>query len=315
MAHNHAPFVKEALYSVLHQTYSAVEMILVDIGSEDNTRELMADFAEENNLSKTLWIAENIGNTAAFNRALALVSGEYLIDFSTDDLFLPHKLEEQVALFERIGDAVGLVYTNAAYIDERGRFIGYHHRMENHRGRWPVYEGAVFKEVLGEHFISSPSIMIRKRVLADLGGYNEDLSYEDFDLLINASRKWEFRYLDQVTVLVRKHNQSLSRKLARQTERKFESTFQVLHVARQLVRSDPERAAWLKRIKWEIRQAILLGCKKSARMGYQLLEEEQDCNSSNRYLQFLLWLPVNLRPFYLFYGNFRKVFTYGYPRQ
>ncbi|HEX8656567.1 MAG TPA: glycosyltransferase family A protein, partial [Hymenobacter sp.] len=120
LCHNHAPFVREALDSILQQTYPNVEVWLVDDASTDGSPTILREYATQNPTWHLLLLPENVGNCRAFNTAFRQSRGELLIDFATDDVLLPERLSQQVAAFEAAGPAVGVVYTNAELIDESG---------------------------------------------------------------------------------------------------------------------------------------------------------------------------------------------------
>jgi hypothetical protein len=206
LCHNHAPFVREALDSILHQTYPHLEVWLVDDASTDGSPTILREYAAQNPTWHLLLLPENVGNCRAFNAAFRQSRGELVVDFATDDVLLPGRLSQQVAAFRAAEPTVGVVYSNAELIDEGGRPLGRHHRPDGRGGLRPrPASGWVFAEVLRRYFISTPTMMMRRACLSQLGGYDEALAYEDFDFWVRASREWQFVYLDAVTTRKRKH--------------------------------------------------------------------------------------------------------------
>ena len=260
LCHNHAPFVREALDSILAQTHAALEVWLVDDASTDDSPTILQEYAARYPAWHLLLLPKNVGNCRAFNQAFYQSRGEFVIDFATDDVLLSERVTRQVQAFQAASPAVGMVYTNAELIDEAGRPLGLHHRPDGRGGLLPApASGWVFAEVLRRYFISTPTMMMRRACLAALAGYDEMLAYEDFDFWVRASREWQFLYLDAVTTRKRKHPRSLGSRAYRRHDPLLTSTIRVCEKALALARNPPERAALATRLRWEMRQAVRHG--------------------------------------------------------
>lgn len=257
LCHNHAPFLREALDSILAQTYPHLEVWLVDDASTDGSPEILREYAARNPTWHLRLLPENVGNCRAFNQAFFQSEGEFVIDFATDDVLLPTRLTQQVAQFQAAGATVGMVYSNCELIGQDGWPLGLHHRPDGRGGLLPApASGWVFAEVLRRYFISTPTMMMRRACLASLGGYDETLAYEDFDFWVRASRDWQFEYLPALTTRKRKHPRSMSAKAYQAHDPYLTSTIKVCEKALALVRDAPERAALATRLRWEMRQAV-----------------------------------------------------------
>ena len=262
LCHNHAPFLREALDSILSQTYPTLEVWLVDDASTDGSQHILREYAARQPGWQLRLLPENVGNCRAFNLAMRASRGEFIIDFATDDVLLPGRVAAQVAAFRAAGLSVGMVYSNAELIDEAGQCLGLHHRPDSHGGLRPTgYDpapasGWLLAEVLRRYFISTPTMMMRRACLESLGGYDESLAYEDFDFWVRASRDWQFCYLDEVTTRKRKHPRSMSARAYRRHDPYLASTIRVCEKALALVRTRAERAALAVRLRSELRQAV-----------------------------------------------------------
>ena len=257
LCHNHAPFLREALDSILAQTYPHLEVWLVDDASTDESPAILREYAARHPAWHLRLLPENVGNCRAFNLAFQQSQGEFVIDFATDDVLLPARVAQQVAAFQHAESTVGVVYSNAELIAEDGRLLGLHHRPDGHGGlRPPPASGWVFAEVLRRYFISTPTMMMRRTCLVQLGGYDETLAYEDFDFWVRASRAWQFVYLDAVTTRKRKHPASLGARAYRRHDPFVLSTLAVCRKALALCRTAAERAALGRRLRWELAQAL-----------------------------------------------------------
>ncbi|MDQ2770323.1 MAG: glycosyltransferase, partial [Bacteroidota bacterium] len=256
LCHNHAPFLREALDSIVAQTYPALEVWLVDDASTDNSPVLLREYAASNPGWQLRLLPENVGNCRAFNLALRASQGAFIIDFATDDVLLPGRVAAQVAAFQRAEASVGMVYSNAELIDEAGHSLGLHHQPDSRGNLRPVpASGWLLAEVLRRYFISTPTMMMRRACLESLGGYDETLAYEDFDFWVRASREWQFLYLDEITTRKRKHPRSMSARAYRRHDPYLASTIRVCEKALALVRTPAERAALAVRLRSELRQA------------------------------------------------------------
>ena len=291
LCHNHAPFLREALDSILAQTYPHLEVWLVDDASTDGSPAILREYAAQHPAWQLLLLTDNVGNCRAFNQAFRQSRGEYVIDFATDDMLLPARVAQQVAAFNAAGPEVGVVYSNAELIDEAGHFLALHHRPDGRGGLVPApASGWVLAEVLRRYFISTPTMMMRRACLAALGGYDETLAYEDFDFWVRASRDWQFCYLDAVTTRKRKHPRSMSSRAYRRHDPFLMSTIRVCEKALALVRTPEERAALATRLRWEMLQAVRRRRPAEAQALAQLLRQTARLTLKDRALAAWAWL-------------------------
>jgi len=115
--YNYAKFISEAIDSVLKQTYPTdkIEVIVIDDGSTDNTREKLQAYS---NLSKYIY-QNNIGKAAATKAGIACASGKYLFNLDADDLFFPDKIEQVVNIFEGDSEIVHIAHPAFCWNVER----------------------------------------------------------------------------------------------------------------------------------------------------------------------------------------------------
>ena len=283
LCYQHEAFVREALRSVIEQTYPAVELIVVDDASTDRSVETIQSFLQEHKLEDrvtTCFLTQNVGNCAAFNRGLALARGKYIVDFATDDVMLPHRLEQQVSFFETLDDIYGVIFSEAQYVDERGVRLYYHHRDRLKHIR-PVPTGDIYAQLLSTYFIATPTMMMRKRVLDELGGYDEQLAYEDFDFWVRSSRNYRYAYQDVCTTQIRKHASSMAVSMYRPGDPQLHSTYLVCLKAKELNRTEEERQALVKRVQYELRQALWGGNWREAKLLAGLWKELRTVSTRN----------------------------------
>ena len=255
LCYNHEKFVIEALKSVLGQPHPNIQLIVVDDFSQDNSVSVIKDFLSNKPSISFIENKENIGNCKAFNNALKQVKGKYVIDLAADDLLETNQLAEQVTCFEEQMPNVGVIFSNAQYIDEGGNFIKNHYPI-NEFGfavQAPP-QGSIYVNLIKRYFICPPTLMVKTQVLKELDGYDENLAYEDFDFWIRSSRKYNYAYLDKVLIKKRVVKGSLSTQYRK--KRMLDSTFQVCKKIYNLNENPKEYKALLERLIYEAKPAF-----------------------------------------------------------
>lgn len=257
ICYNHETYVGESLQSVVDQNYPNVELIVIDNGSQDRSADRIATFVGQHPATHFIGNPVNVGLNRAFNQGLALATGRYVIDLAADDVLLPGRVAKQVALFERLAGPYAVVFSNAAYIDGQGSQTTTHYAVDaNGRARCRVPSGDVFRNVLESYFICTPTMMMRRDVLLELGGYDESLAYEDFDFWVRSSRLYHYAYLDEVLTLKRRLPNSLSAQVVRPDNQLLRSSLVVCYKAFDRCSTPGEYSALAGRIHQFIRKAF-----------------------------------------------------------
>jgi glycosyltransferase involved in cell wall biosynthesis len=260
ISYNHAPYVYQALVSLYNQQYEKVEVIIADDCSTDETQMEIKRFLFNHPVLswKVLYNVSNLGNCKTFNEALRHAKGKYIIDFAADDLLYTTCIAKQVEKFEKLSDEYGVVFTNVDLVDAMGNYLTKHYTV-NEAGKAVVKvpTGEVYRKIVRRYFISPVGVMMRRSVLDYLGGYDESLAYEDFDFWIRSSRIYKYAYVDECLVAKRIVPRSLSTRFKTGGHsRMFESTARICQKIAWLNKTEKENEALLKRIRYEIKQAI-----------------------------------------------------------
>ncbi len=180
-AYNCEKYVGGAIESVLAQSYGPVEIVVVDDGSTDATRDVVRRFGRRVRLLER----GHGGPAAARNTGIAAARGELIAFLDSDDLWKPEKLSLQVPLFEN--PKVGLVYSNFDYIDEQGR------QIRTRLGRF--YRGRIFRQVMKHGLAWTGTVVVRRSVFEHTGGFDEAMPpAEDWDMWLRVSAFYEVDY-------------------------------------------------------------------------------------------------------------------------
>ncbi len=219
---NGAGFLEKTLKSVLAQTHSNLEIVLVDDGSTDGTRNVADRFAQEDARIRTFYRA-NHGLPASRNFAFAQARGEWVAIIDQDDLCYPTRLERQLEVARNYPTA-GLVFCNTHYIDESDDVIGEHMSGFSLPERF-IPKGLAANLLLRQGcYIDSESCFISRKTIRTLGGLDETLRYAcDYEYFIRAGFAVDFAYSDEILAAWRIHANQATKK----DGRKFVETCEV----------------------------------------------------------------------------------------
>lgn len=199
--YNRSHMVKQAVQSILDQTYDDYEVLVVDDGSVDDTAEVVAGMSP-----KVRHIYQpNSGKAAARNHGLREARGGYLAFLDDDDLFLPHLLQTQITYLETHPDT-GMVYSSHIRVDKDLNSLEI---REAERYEFPQMLG-------GSIEIATPTVMLRREVFEQVGYFDESQSrIEDVDYWVRVARVSKLDAIDEPLAKVRVHQGNNSRGLVR----------------------------------------------------------------------------------------------------
>lgn len=256
---NHEKYVIESLNSVLNQSYKYVQLIVVDDFSNDNSVAVIEDYIKSFPEIVFIKNESNLGITKSFNKAMKFASGDYFIDLAADDILLPNCIEIQLNTFKNsIYKNLAIVYGNTELISENGNHKNYYFDVDiNLKTKIKKPSGDIYSNIISlETTICSVSAMYKKVVFDTLQGYDENLSYEDFDYWIRVSRNYDIEFIDCVLVQKRKVASSLQNTLYRKKNKNSSSTFLILKKAYKLNQTKEDHFILQKRVNFEIINAF-----------------------------------------------------------
>jgi glycosyltransferase involved in cell wall biosynthesis len=206
---NYARYLGLAIKSVLSQSYSDLEVIIVDDCSNDGSREIAEEWAHLDDRVVLVRHNVNRGLAAARNSGLGVSSGEFVALCDADDVWLPNKLSTQMRYFKRWPE-LGLVHSDSVIIDQDGNLTGQRFSVLMHTKRQRA-SGNVFGELCERNFLCVPTVTLRREAVQYAGGFDVSLrSLEDWVCWTMVSRKYLFYYVDEALVQYRMHGASLS---------------------------------------------------------------------------------------------------------
>ncbi|TRX42162.1 glycosyltransferase family 2 protein [Flavobacterium restrictum] len=263
LCYNHEKFVTKALDSVLNQTYSNIELLIVDDYSTDNSSQVIKEWLLTYPTVTCIQNTKNMGNTKSFNNAFALSKGDFIIDLAADDILNTNAVELQLHAFQTSSfKNLGIVYGNVELIFEDSSHFKYFFKVDKNKKRiQPQPTGDIYIGLLSlQNNVCSVSAMAKRIVYESLNGYNENLYYEDFDFWIRAARHYTFDFIDEVLMKKRELRNSLSaqrfKRLNKKTRKFNRSTYQIVTHALELNQTTAENRAILKMIHFEMEIAI-----------------------------------------------------------
>jgi glycosyltransferase involved in cell wall biosynthesis len=199
--YNAEKYIAESIHSLLQQTYSNIEIIVLNDGSKDNSEKVIAGL---NDGRIKYYSHANIGMAATLNKGLKLASGDYIARQDADDVSLPDRIKKQIDFLEAQKE-IGLAGTWAAIIDEKGRKTGgvHHHPVKD--------EELKFDLLFDNPFVHS-SVMFRKKVVEECGTYNEQLHslVQDFEYWFRISGKFKVANIAEELQLYRQNTEGIS---------------------------------------------------------------------------------------------------------
>jgi len=198
--YNALPYLQEAVESLLSQTYQNFELVIIENGSTDGSKKIIAAYDDPR--IRIIDFDENIGRTPGLSRALQEAQGELVAVLDADDVSFPTRLEQQVAYFDQHQGAA-LVGGWCEYIDEKGQIISTFQ---------PEFTSdELYQSLAHTNSIVHSGCMYRREMAVKAGGYPEQYAYaQDYGLWIKLAKMGSLEILPVVFCQQRQHAQSMS---------------------------------------------------------------------------------------------------------
>ena len=202
---NGISYLRDAVESILNQTFRDFEFIIIDDGSTDGSTELLLNYANRDPRIRLI-IQEKKGLTKSLNIGLLLAQGEFIARMDADDISLPNRLDIQFRVMQA-SQTLAALGGSPIYINEKNQRLFQRNMPLSH------------EEICRAHltgwggFIVHPSAIMRASAIQEVHGYDEKYTYaQDYDLWCRLSRKWKLKNIAEPLIFYRYHNKSISNK-------------------------------------------------------------------------------------------------------
>jgi len=201
--YNAENFLKEAIDSILNQTFKDFEFLIINDASTDDSKKIIMSYDDKR--IRYLENKKNLGVAKTLNRGLRLAKGEYLARMDADDISLPNRLELQYRKLK--GDKnLAIIFSNINWINENGKSISIFSIYKLSTSPEEIYYDLQFR-----NYLMHPTVIFnRETIINEFGGYDERCEAEDNDLWLRVSKKYKIVKLNKVLVKVRRSKQSKS---------------------------------------------------------------------------------------------------------
>ena len=196
--YNRADLIGETVESVLSQTFDDFEIIIVDDGSTDSTREVVRGF---DGPIKYIY-QENQGVSCARNRGFEASRGDYICFLDSDDVWSPRMLEREVSLLDSNSD-LGFVYSDYQFVNRDGEMLPKPAVFRAH----PLRRGRIFRFLVYFDFIIFSTVLARRDCINKVGLFDPSFeAAQDLDWLLRMTSVYETDYVSEQLCLYRKHD-------------------------------------------------------------------------------------------------------------
>ncbi|MBD2017365.1 glycosyltransferase [Microcoleus sp. FACHB-53] len=185
--------IRETIESVLNQTLTDFELLVINDGSQDGTLDIVERIPDSR---IQVFSYPNAGQSTSRNRGIEIAKGDYISFIDADDLWTPDKLEAQLQALQANPKA-GVAYSWTDWIDESSQLLG--------KGSYNTEQGAVFTKLLLNDFVANGSnVLIRRQALTEVGGFDPSVTpAEDWDLWLRLAARYEFVAVRSPQILYR----------------------------------------------------------------------------------------------------------------
>ena len=208
-AYNAERYIARAIDSVLQQSFSAWELIIIDDCSSDATKNIIETYQNNDKRIKPIYLSNNGGRPSiAKNFGLKRAIGKYVAFLDSDDIWMAEKLAKQVEVMQKDSNC-GLCYTGGFWIDEQGSQI---------KSFLPRYRsGNLFYKMLKRYELNNQSVLITKQALLNtLGKFNETIIIgEDYNLFMHIMSTYKTCSIQEYLIEYRIHSNAITKKTRR----------------------------------------------------------------------------------------------------
>lgn len=228
-SYNHAEYIGKSIESILAQTITDIELIVIDDASSDNSREVIQKYQQLDNRVRPIFHPENKGISITVNDGLDAATGKYVGFNGSDDIWLPHKLEVQLKKFEENEDVV--VWAAGDIINREGTVTG--NVKEWAEGK--AVSGDIFESLVEKNYIFGQTRLVKRENIKDIRFSTEFVYLNDWVFDLELALRYPYVYIDESLAQYRIHGEN---SITRDRKTWDQDNY---HVRRYLLRNYPER--------------------------------------------------------------------------
>ena len=212
-SYNHAAYVGDAVRSVLNQSFTDLELIVIDDGSKDTSGDILSELAAADARLR-LTIRRNRGAPATINEAIAMAQGRWIGIINSDDVFAPARVEKMLSAFAAAGAAWG--FSRVSFIDETGAAILTQEaknlrKLQDDILDWPTVGFCLLKQNIT---LTTGNIFFERRLYEEVGPIRDLNHVHDWDFALRLLRMAEPLFLDEELYFYRFHGSNTFRNIA-----------------------------------------------------------------------------------------------------
>ncbi|QKF72664.1 glycosyltransferase, family 2 [Aliarcobacter faecis] len=202
-SYNGERFIQEQIDSILSQSYTNFELIIVDDGSNDNTIKILEDYVKKDNRVKFFQNDKNLGFVKNFEKAISLCNGDYIALADQDDIWKKDKIE---VFIKNIGDNL-LIYSDAILIDQYSKEIG----KELIRPNGNLVEGKCNKAFIFYNCVSGNTLMFKKELIKYILPIPEKITFHDIWIAFIASTIGTITFTEEAMTYYRRYSEQVTK--------------------------------------------------------------------------------------------------------
>jgi glycosyltransferase involved in cell wall biosynthesis len=206
---NHAEFVTDLLESVQADDYPNLEVVILDDGSTDASRQVVEAWIPSSAIRIQLFSRPNRGLTRTLNELVALARGVYLVPIASDDRLLPGGIRSRVEWLRR-NPWSRAVFGDCTVIDERGEMVTSSALVDLFKADKQRLALDTTAEIIRHWSVPGPALMVEREALITIGGYDESLRVEDWDLYLRMAARGWLGFFDEQVAAYRRHTAGAS---------------------------------------------------------------------------------------------------------
>lgn len=261
---NHEKFVIETIKSVQNQSYSNIEIIIIDDCSLDNSVSIISDYLNNYPEIRFIQNKQNLGNTKTFNKAAKIANGAFLIDLACDDILLSNCVEIQIETYLKLDrNTTGIVFGNSENIDDKGNYISDYFPTDSNKNVIDknLFQTNLIQLLKGGLVMNSVSAMINKSIFNELNGYDESLAFEDLDFWVRVLEKYQIVFIDEIITQKRDLKTSLGSQLLIKTELSIEMNKSMNLIFSKVINNHKKNKTVLKAVLKRVHYSLIHSIK------------------------------------------------------